>query len=75
MTVLSVQHFTANQEVLNRVEVEYETLPGWKSDTSNARTFKDLPENAKKYVHFIEESLGIPSKFTVLPLVSTGGLI
>lgn len=60
---VKIPHFPANQEVLNRVEVEYETLPGWKSDTSNARTFKDLPENAKKYVHFIEESLGIPIKW------------
>ncbi|XP_056422932.1 adenylosuccinate synthetase isozyme 2 [Hyla sarda] len=60
---VKIPHFPANQEVLNRVEVEYETLPGWKSDTSNTRTFEDLPENAKKYVHFVEESLGIPIKW------------
>ncbi|XP_073527549.1 adenylosuccinate synthetase isozyme 2 isoform X2 [Phyllobates terribilis] len=60
---VKIPHFPANQEVLNRVEVEYETLPGWKSDTSNARTFNDLPANAKKYVHFVEESLGIPIKW------------
>ncbi|CAJ0926845.1 unnamed protein product [Ranitomeya imitator] len=64
MFLVFVHHFTANQEVLNRVEVEYETLPGWKSDTSNARTFNDLPANAKKYVHFVEESLGIPIGLT-----------
>ncbi|KAM8952928.1 adenylosuccinate synthetase isozyme 2 [Pelodytes ibericus] len=57
----TIPHFPANQEVLNRVEVEYNLLPGWNTDTSNAKTFEDLPQNAKKYVIFIEERLGIPS--------------
>ncbi|KAJ3609985.1 hypothetical protein NHX12_022079 [Muraenolepis orangiensis] len=46
----SIPHFPANQEVLHRVDVQYETLPGWKSDTSLARKFEELPENAKSYV-------------------------
>lgn len=50
----------ANQEVLQRVEVQYETLPGWNSDTSAARTFEELPENAQKYVRFIEEHVAVP---------------
>lgn len=61
----STNHVTllsANQEVLHRVEVQYETLPGWKSDTSAARSFEDLPENAQKYVRFIEEQLGVPGE-------------
>uniref|UniRef100_A0A8C5HK54 Adenylosuccinate synthetase n=1 Tax=Gouania willdenowi TaxID=441366 RepID=A0A8C5HK54_GOUWI len=52
-----------NQEVLQRVEVQYETLPGWNSDTSAARSFDELPENAQKYVRFIEEHLGVPVKW------------
>ncbi|XP_053315107.1 adenylosuccinate synthetase isozyme 2 [Spea bombifrons] len=59
----TIPHFPANQEVLNKAEVEYETLPGWNKDTSNARTFEELPENAKKYVQFIEETLGVPIKW------------
>lgn len=51
---------SANQEVLQRVEVQYETLPGWNSDTSGARIFEELPENAQKYVRFIEEHTGVP---------------
>uniref|UniRef100_A0A8C4I947 Adenylosuccinate synthetase n=1 Tax=Dicentrarchus labrax TaxID=13489 RepID=A0A8C4I947_DICLA len=54
----TIPHFPANQEVLQRVEVEYETLPGWNSDTSAARSFDELPENAQKYVRFIEEHVG-----------------
>lgn len=52
----------ANQEVLQRVEVQYETLPGWNSDTSAARTFEELPENAQKYVRYVEDHLGVPGK-------------
>ncbi|XP_016893019.1 adenylosuccinate synthetase isozyme 2 [Cynoglossus semilaevis] len=58
-----IPHFPANQEVLHRVEVQYETLPGWKSDTSAARSFEDLPENAQKYVRFVEEHVGVPVKW------------
>ncbi|MEE6475279.1 hypothetical protein FKM82_010679 [Ascaphus truei] len=59
----TIPHFPANQEVLNRAEVQYETLPGWNTGTSNVRTFEDLPENAKKYVRFIEVELGVPIKW------------
>lgn len=45
---------------LAKVQVEYETLPGWKSDTSHVENWNDLPENAKKYLEFIENKLGIP---------------
>jgi adenylosuccinate synthase len=34
-------------------------LPGWTEDITTARTFDELPENAKKYIGFIEEYLGI----------------
>ncbi|CAI5654574.1 unnamed protein product [Oreochromis niloticus] len=59
----TIPHFPANQEVLERVEVQYETLPGWDSDTSAARSFEELPENAQKYVRFIEEHVGVPVKW------------
>lgn len=44
------------------MEVQYETLPGWNSDTSAVRSFEDLPENAQNYVRFIEEQLGVPGE-------------
>lgn len=46
------------------MEVQYETLPGWNSDTSAARSFEELPENARKYVCFIEEHVGVPGMTT-----------
>ncbi|XP_063162229.1 adenylosuccinate synthetase isozyme 2 isoform X1 [Candoia aspera] len=58
-----IPHFPANQEVLNKVEMQYETLPGWKKDISNARTFDELPLNAQNFVRFIEIELGVPVKW------------
>lgn len=39
--------------------MQYETLPGWKTDISGIKKFEDLPENCQKYVHFIENYLGV----------------
>ena len=39
---------------------EYKTLSGWKEDITSVREFADLPENARKYVEFIEEYLETP---------------
>ena len=58
-----IPHFPANHEVLSKVEVKYETLPGWDTDISNARTFDELPVNAQNYVRFIEMELGVPVKW------------
>lgn len=50
---------TADLDVLAKVEVVYETLPGWDSDITNCRSFEELPENCQKYVRFIENYLGV----------------
>ncbi|MDT5030138.1 MAG: adenylosuccinate synthase [Actinoplanes sp.] len=36
----------------------YEVLPGWKRDISGCRTFDDLPENAQRFVEFVESRIG-----------------
>ena len=33
----------------------YKTYQGWKSKTQGVRSFKDLPDNAKKYIHALED--------------------
>ena len=40
---------------LNKVEPVYLTLKGWQSDITNAKTFEELPNNAKIYIRKIEE--------------------
>ena len=49
--------------VLENVEVEYVSFEGWKTPISSCRTFDSLPENAKKYIKFIEDYLGVPVKY------------
>ena len=36
--------------------VEY--LPGWQCDISGARKWEDLPENARRYVEYVEKAIG-----------------
>jgi len=40
----------------------YEVMAGWDEDISNCRKFEDLPVNAQRYVHRIEEFTGVPVK-------------
>lgn len=58
-----LESFPASADILGGVEVEYIEMPGWKTSIKNAKTFKDLPPNAQKYVKKIEELLGCPANF------------
>lgn len=40
--------------------MEYEVLPGWKSDISSIRNYFDLPKAARQYVERIEELVDVP---------------
>jgi adenylosuccinate synthase len=52
---------------MDDIEVEYVTFPGWRGrSTSECRTFNSLPHNARLYVQFIEQFLGVPGLFIVL---------
>ncbi|CAG8241385.1 unnamed protein product [Penicillium salamii] len=56
--------FPADPNVVEKIEVEYVTLPGWKSNTMGAKRYEDLPPNAKAYIEFIERELGgVPVKW------------
>ena len=45
---------------LAKVEVVYKKFPGWEQDITGISKYEDLPENAKNYLKFIEEYLGVP---------------
>jgi len=45
----------------------YEEMPGWRAPTTNIGNFEGLPENARKYLERIQETIGIP-----IDIVSTG---
>ncbi len=52
---------------LLRAKPVFETLPGWKCDIRGCTDYSALPENAKRYVDFLESRIGCP-----ITLVSTG---
>jgi len=53
----------ADLETLEGVQVEYETLPGWKADISKIRKWDDLPQAARDYVQRIEDLVGVHVKW------------
>lgn len=56
----TVDYLPASQGTQARVEPIYETLPGWQGTTVGARTWKELPAEAVKYVRHVEELIGCP---------------
>ena len=54
-----IKDFPASLEDLAKCEPIYEELEGWTEDITTVEKFKDLPENAKKYVAKIEELVGV----------------
>ena len=58
-----IKGMPASLKLYSRVQVEYETMPGWKEDISNAKTFEDLPANCQAYVTRLEQLLGMPIRW------------
>ena len=52
---------------LRRIEPVYATLPGWKTSTVGTTEMSSLPTNARRYVKFLSEQIGVE-----IGLVSTG---
>jgi adenylosuccinate synthase len=59
--------FPLDADDVEKLEPIYREFPGWKRSTRNISRFDDLPDEAKTYIRFIEEFIGV--KFTI---VSTG---
>src|SRR5688572_8384385 len=52
---------------LRRIEPIYATLPGWQTETVGTTEMSALPDNARRYVEFLSEKIGVQ-----IGLVSTG---
>ncbi len=55
--------FPADLKKLAKAEPVYETFSGWQEDITGCTEYEDLPENAKRYISFIEDYLGVPAAF------------
>lgn len=54
----STTDFPSHVDDLRRVEPVYETLPGWQQEITEVRRMADLPDNAQRYLHRLEELVG-----------------
>lgn len=62
-----IDTFPAVSHDLRKIKPIYETLPGWKSDTLGITKIDDLPANARRYVEFLSNFIGVE-----IGLISTG---
>lgn len=58
-----IDHYPGDLELLSRCHPVYERLDGWEEGITGARSFNDLPRNARRYVEFVEEMSGIRVTF------------
>ena len=63
----AVEELPTDAGCLSRCQPVYESLPGWRADTSDASSFDELPAAAQRYLKRLEELLGVP-----ICLISTG---
>ncbi|CCC57779.1 adenylosuccinate synthase [Caloramator australicus] len=54
-----IDNFPASLEDLAKCKPIYEEFDGWDESIKDAKTYDDLPENAKRYLKFIEEYTGV----------------
>ena len=54
-------------DTYKNLEPVYEELPGWTESTVGAKSLDDLPQNARDYIKYIEESVEVP-----VDIISTG---
>ena len=62
-----ITEFPSTLHVLENVEPVYETMSGWKEDTSSVRRWKDLPKKARQYLGYLAQLTGVK-----LSIVSVG---
>jgi adenylosuccinate synthase len=55
-----LDHLPAGLKAQGRIRPIYEEIEGWAGSTRGARSFRDLPAEAVKYVRRIEELIGAP---------------
>ncbi|MHB8105613.1 MAG: adenylosuccinate synthase [Dehalococcoidales bacterium] len=63
----TIDNFPASIAMLEKCEPVLEEVAGWEKPTSDIRRFKDLPQNAQRYVNRLKELIGCP-----VSLISVG---
>jgi len=55
--------FPASTQILDKVQVKYQTLRGWKTSTTGLTKWEELPKAAQEYVEFIERFLEVKIQY------------
>lgn len=63
----TIDYFPASIADMKQCKPVYQTFPGWNTDLTKASSRDELPENAQKYLKYIEDYLHIP-----ISLISIG---
>ena len=53
-------NYPYHQTVMHQATGEYEQLPGWDEDITECRDERDLPQNARDYLQYISDFVGVP---------------
>src|ERR671921_743694 len=59
----SFEEFPYHQSIVHKARGELTELPGWDEDITGARSLDDLPENARRYLDFLSDYVGVPIAF------------
>jgi len=54
------EEFPYHQSIVHKVRGDYVELPGWEEDITGVTRMEDLPRNARDYLSFISEVVGVP---------------
>ena len=60
------EHLPYHQSVLHKVTPVYEELPGWQCDLSGVTERDALPREARDYVDFLSDRIGVPIRLVGL---------
>jgi adenylosuccinate synthase len=55
--------FPYHQSILHKARGQLIELPGWEEDITGARSLEELPENARRYLRFVSDFVGVPLAF------------
>ena len=58
-----LESFPAAAKTLDKVQVKYQTFKGWKTSTTGATKWNELPRAAQEYLEFIEQFVGARIKY------------
>jgi len=57
------KEFPSDFEVLGKSKPIYKEMDGWEGTVTGVRQYKNLPENAKRYIDFLEKLLKVKIKY------------